>query len=74
MNQSEETKLAYEIAQELGDMKSIDLHLSFTKKYSGSFLREILQQVISTPERNIKRTRAAYYTYLVLKNGKHSRN
>jgi len=74
MEIAKENKLAYEIAQALDDMKSIDLHISFTKKYSEKFLREILQQVIATPDKKIKRTRAAYYTYLVMNNGKHSRD
>jgi hypothetical protein len=74
MNQSNESKLAYEIANKLDDMKSIDLHLSFAKKYSESYLRDTLRQVMATPQESIRRTRAAYYTYLVLKHGQHSRN
>ena len=62
---SQEEKLAIEIAEALDDVKSLKTHLLFAKQYSESFLREKLEIVLKTPKEDIRKSRAAYYTYLV---------
>lgn len=75
MEQQNENKLAYEIANTLNDQKSITIHLSFVKRYKPEFLKEILLRVMSIPDNKIRRSRAALYTYLVNEHGRnHSRD
>ncbi len=64
-------KLAHEIAYALGDLDALSLYESYTKKYSEAFLRKLLNRVMSIPDRKIKRTRGALFTYLV---GQHERS
>lgn len=66
--------LAYEIADALNDRKSIDMHIRFVKKYSEAHLRECLEYVLSRPDEEIESNRAAYYVWLVKRNGRHSWN
>ncbi len=67
--QSKEYKLAYEIAEGLNDLDSLDVHIAFTERYNESVLRKIFNRVMSIPEDKIKRTRGALYTYLVKNHG-----
>lgn len=60
-----EQQLAVEIAQVLDDMKSLMTYERFVKRYSESYLREILQTVIKVPKEKVKNTRGAYFTFLV---------
>jgi len=71
MEQSHEVKLAYEIAQALNDMHSIDWHLACARKYSERLLREKLNEVLS--KKDVKNP-AKYYTYLVKLYGQHPRD
>ncbi len=71
MEQSRETKLAYEIASILDDLKSIDWHIANAKHYSETFLRETLAYVLSKPG---VRNRAGYYNKLIQLHGKHPRS
>ena len=64
-----EEKLAREIADALGDMESLPVHIAFAEKYSESFLRKTLQKVLSLPPEQIRKTRGALFTYLVKQNG-----
>ena len=66
---SNEYKLAREIAETLNDMDSLSLHIKFVQTYSEQFLRERLNRVMSIPENKIRKTRGALYTSLVTRNG-----
>ena len=66
---SKEYKLAYEIADGLNDLDSLEIHISFAESYNESVLRKIFNRVMSIPEDKIKRTRGALYTYLVKNHG-----
>lgn len=66
---TETNKLAQEIASALNDMEALPCYVSFTQKYSETFLRKILLRVLSVPDHKIRRTRGALFTYLVQQNG-----
>jgi hypothetical protein len=68
-NQSKEYKLAYEIAETLGDLESLELHISIAERLNESVLRKILTKVMSVPHNQIKRTRGALYIYLIKQHG-----
>lgn len=68
---SQEIKLANEIAETLNDRDSITLHLQFSRKYKEDYLRKVLNKVMSLPEHKIRRNRAALYTFLINQNAKH---
>lgn len=67
---SKEYKLAYEIADALNDMDSLEIHISFAESFNEGVLRKIFNRVMSIPEDKIKRTRGALYTYLVKNHGR----
>ena len=67
---SKEYKLAYEIAEALNDLDSLEIHISFAQSFNESVLRKIFNRVMSIPEEKIKRTRGALYTYLVKNHGR----
>ena len=60
-----EIKLAREIAETLNDMDSIALHLMYVRKYKEEFLRGILNKVMTLPENQIRKSRAALYVFLI---------
>ena len=61
----QEIKLANEIAGTLNDRDSIALHLKYARKYKEEYLRGMLAKVMAVPESQIKRSRAALYTFLI---------
>jgi biotin operon repressor len=63
--QTKEELLAFDIAQNLASQDRIQLYRSFARRYPESFLREVLSQVRQTPDRQIKKSRAALFAYLV---------
>ena len=63
-----EEKLAREIAIALDDLVALPIYEKFATKYSEGFLRKILQKVLSVPEKDIRKTRGALFTYLVNQN------
>ncbi len=65
-----ETKLAHEIAGTLNDWEALPFHLDLTRKYSEALLRKTLAHVMSLDESQIKKSRAALFTYLVTRNGR----
>jgi hypothetical protein len=65
---TKEEKLAREIAVALDDIVALPIYEKFTKKYSEGFLRKILQKTLSVPEKDIRKTRGALFTYLVNQN------
>jgi hypothetical protein len=74
MNDYKKHWLAYEIATQLNDLKSIGLHIHFTNINTEAFLREQLALVLATPDSEISKSRAAYYVHLVKTNGKNPRH
>lgn len=74
MNDKNTNPLAYELADALNDHESLALYISFTQKYQEDFLRKILAKVMSIPDKKIRRTRGALFTYLVLHHAKASHN
>ena len=60
-----EIQLAHEIADRLNDPEALSLYLSFTQQIDHEKLREILNKVCSIPEKEIRRTRGALFTFLV---------
>lgn len=68
--------LAYELASALSDIESLKVYEGFTDTYTEEFLRKTLNKVMTIPERKIRKTRGALFTYLVQHNGRqyHSRN
>jgi hypothetical protein len=63
-------KLAYELASTLNDTDSLKAYEEFTDRYAEDFLRKILAKVMSIPDRKIKKTRGALFTYLANQNGR----
>ncbi len=64
-----EKSLAYELAQALNDMESLQVYIGFAEKYQEPFLRRLLTKVMSLPDEKIKRTRGALFTYLIKQHG-----
>jgi hypothetical protein len=60
-----EIQLAHEISERLNDPEALSLYLSYAQQFPHEKLRELLNKVCSIPDRSIKRTRGALFTYLV---------
>lgn len=60
-----EIRLANEIADTLNDRDSLQYHLQNARKFKEEFLRRVLMKVLSIPEKQIRRSRAALYTFLI---------
>lgn len=67
-------KFAYELAEALNDTDALQVYINFTEKYSEKYLREILTKVLSIPERKIRKTRGALFTFLVKQHANSHRN
>jgi len=65
MNQSEETQLAYELAEALNDKEAIQMYISYVHRFPEGLLREMLIKVLSIPENKIRKTRGALFNYLI---------
>ena len=74
MSDAKKMSLAYEIADVLNDRKCIKQHIEFVHKYSEEYLREQLEYVLRKADHEIDTSRAAYYVYMVKKNGWRFRN
>jgi len=64
-----EIRLANEIAETLKDRDALPLFLTYTRKYQESHLRRILAKVMSMPERSIRKSRGALFTFLINQHG-----
>jgi len=67
----QEIKLAREIAEALQDVGSLPYHLKQVRKYQEEFLRKKLTHVLSIPEDQIKKSRAALYVYLITQSSRY---
>jgi len=57
--------LAFEIAQTLNDEKNLALYLAYCRRYSAEIINRAFEVVKETPIERIKRSRGAFFTYLV---------
>jgi DNA-binding transcriptional MocR family regulator len=63
--QSKEELLAHDLAEALSDQGRFSIYLSYAKRYSEHFLRRILAETEMTPEKRIRKSRAALFNYLL---------
>ena len=66
---AKEILLAHDLADGLEDKERYPLYLSYAKQYSEPFLRELLSHVKQTPIQKIKKSRGAFFNYLIKKYG-----
>lgn len=64
-----EVNLAFELAEQLKDEKSLAQYLIMVRKYKASFLNNVLAEVLRTPQKKIRKSRGALFTYLIKKYG-----
>lgn len=69
--ETNEVRLANEIADTLKDRNSLALFLTYAHKYKEKFLRDVLAQVMSIDEAKIRRSRGALFVFLVNQHGVH---
>jgi hypothetical protein len=67
---SREELLAFDIAKELNDLKSLSIYLSYAQKYPEGLLMHFLGEIKELPLKKIKKSRAALFNYLVKKYAK----
>ncbi len=65
MSLSKEEKLAQELADTLDDQAGYAFFLICTEKYAESHIRKILKKTLSIPQDQIRKNRAALFTYLI---------
>ena len=63
--ESRKELLAHDLAEALNDRTHYTIYLSYAKQYSESFLRRVLAETKMTPDRKIRKSRAALFNYLV---------
>jgi DNA-binding transcriptional regulator YhcF (GntR family) len=63
-----EELLALDLAQGLDDLPAFPLYLSCARKYPEAFLRKTLSEARSIPAKQIKKSRGAFFNYLIQKN------
>lgn len=57
--------LARDLAEGLNDRTHLTIYLSYAKQYSESFLRRVLAETKMTPDKKIRKSRAALFNYLM---------
>jgi len=62
---TKEELLAFDLAQGLNDLKSLNFYLSVSKKYPEELLRKIYNQVKEVPTEKIKKSKGSLFTYLI---------
>lgn len=62
-------QLAQDIALILGDTQNLLLYEAYTRKYPEPWLRLLLAEVRSVPEHRIKKSRAAFFHFLIKRYG-----
>jgi DNA-binding Lrp family transcriptional regulator len=63
--QSRTELLACDLAEALNDRQTLSIYLLYTKRYPEDLLRRILGEVMEVPDKQIKKSRAALFHYLV---------
>lgn len=65
--QNEKELLAWDLANNLNDMTSLPLFISYANKYPAGFLRKVLGTVMEVPSERIRKSRGALFNHLVKK-------
>jgi DNA-binding Lrp family transcriptional regulator len=65
-----EELLALDMAQALNDLKSLPLYLKYAQTLPESLIRETLSWIKQVPDKNIKRSRAALFNFIIKKHVK----
>lgn len=65
MSQTEESQLAYELAEALNDQDAIQMYIAYVNRFPEPLLREILVKVLTVPDHKIRKTRGALFNYLI---------
>ncbi len=68
-----EETLAQELAETLGDQKSLAYYRNLASRHSEKFLLQILDRVMKVPQDRIKVSRAALFTWLIQHEGNKDR-
>ena len=66
-------ELAQELADRLGDPEGYRNYLKLARRYSETFLRSTLSQVLEIPAEKIRKNRGALFTWLALHDGEEAR-
>jgi hypothetical protein len=61
--------IAIELAEALHDTDSLMFYQGLAEQYAESLLKETLKKVLEVPNDKIKRSRAAYFNYLMQQHG-----
>lgn len=61
----DQMRVAHELANTLQDTKSLKYYLSLTRRLSERALKETLAEVMAKDEKEIWKSRAAYFVYLI---------
>lgn len=62
--------IAYDLAESLNDHENIAAYLSYAKRFSESFLRGVLGNVMEIPDERIRKSRAALFNHIINKHDK----
>jgi DNA replication protein DnaD len=65
-----EELLALDMAQAVNDLKSLPLYLKYAQALPESLIRETLSWIKQVPDKNIKRSRAALFNFIIKKHAK----
>jgi len=63
--QSKQELLAHDLSEALDDQSHYALYLSYAKEYPEPFLRRVLAETRMTPDKKIRKSRAALFNYLL---------
>lgn len=64
-NENDFHPLARELAQVLDDHDSLPFYQGLIERFSEHTLKETLKRVLAVPENKIRKSRAAYFNYLM---------
>ena len=64
---NEKELLAWDLANNLNDVASLPLYISYANKYSSGLLRKALGNALDVPANKIRKSRGALFNHLVKK-------
>lgn len=64
-NEKEIHPLAHELAEALNDTESLIYYQGLVERFNEEKLKDTLRRVLSIPAEKIRRSRAAYFNYLM---------
>ncbi len=65
MKNTDREQFAYLLATTMNDKEAISFYRQVVNTYDESFIRKILNRVMSIPEHKIKKSRGALFTHLI---------